>query len=298
MDQVAIGAGAAGFNFLPVHVAIRTGIFAKYDLSVTPRRLGGVENTTAAVRDGEILLGVTPPEGAIADFLKGGPLRVVAGNFNALPLTLIAHPRFKRIEDLRGARLGTSSLTEGTALYTQEMLSRHGLHYPSDYTFVLAGTHITRWAALQAGTIDAAVQLIPLNFVALEEGWSNLGECADYIPQIAFTTWLANPSLAAGRGDALARALQALKEATRMLRDPAHRGDMEAIAAEVTETAPALSKRALALLIEKDMLSPDLSIPDAALDTTIGLMRKLGLIQAEDAGRAASAFDRTFLSPP
>ena len=37
------------------------------------------------------------------------------------------------------------------------------------------------------GTIDAAVQLIPLNFVAFDAGYSNLGEVSDYIPEIVFT---------------------------------------------------------------------------------------------------------------
>ena len=38
------------------------------------------------------------------------------------------------------------------------MLAAHGLAYPDDYDFALEGSHIERWKALQAGTIDAALQ--------------------------------------------------------------------------------------------------------------------------------------------
>ena len=103
---------------------------------------------------------------------------------NRLPLTLVAQPRFKRIADLKGAKLGTSSLTEGTAIYTMEMLARHGLHYPGDYEFAVVGVHPARWKALQEGTIDAAVQPIPFDFMALDAGYSNLGNVGDYIPEV------------------------------------------------------------------------------------------------------------------
>ena len=68
-----------------------------------------------------------------------------------------------------------------------EVLRQHGLHYPGDYEFAVVGVHPARWKALQEGTIDAAVQLIPLNFVAEDAGYNNLGEVTDYIPEIVFT---------------------------------------------------------------------------------------------------------------
>ena len=139
-----LGAGAAGFNWLPVFAAQQQGLFANNDLNVEIKRLGTVDKATAAVRAGEADLAITPPEGAIRDCVGGGNLRIIAGNVNRLPLSLIANPRFRRIEDLKGAKLGTSSLTEGTALYTMEVLRKHGLNYPGDYEFAVVGVHPAR----------------------------------------------------------------------------------------------------------------------------------------------------------
>ena len=74
-------------------------MFARRNLAIEIRRLGGVDKATAAVRNGELDLVITPPEGAIRDRSDGGNLRIIAGNVNRLPLSLIANPRIRRIED-------------------------------------------------------------------------------------------------------------------------------------------------------------------------------------------------------
>ncbi len=141
LRTIQVGAGAAGFNFLPVYFGQRRGVFAARGLAVEVKRMGSTEKATAAVRSGELNIAITPPEGAIRDCAAGGDLRIVGGNVNRLPLTMIANPRFKRIEDLRGARLGTSSMSEGTALYTMEVMRRHGLNY------IRATTSLRSWAS-------------------------------------------------------------------------------------------------------------------------------------------------------
>src|SRR4029079_14511595 len=131
-----------------------------------------------------------------------------------------ANPRHRRIEDLKGKKLGTSSMTEGTALYTMEMLRRHGLHYPGDYEFSVVGVHPARWKALQEGLIDAAVQLIPLNFVADDAGYVNLGEVSDHIPEIVFTAFIVDQAAAQKRRAEIVEFLRGVIEGTCRAGDP------------------------------------------------------------------------------
>ena len=65
------------------------------------------------------------------------------------------------MEDLRGKRIGTTSLKEGTAIMVQKIFAAHGLHYPGDYEFALVGAHPQRWEKLQEGSIEAGLQLLP-----------------------------------------------------------------------------------------------------------------------------------------
>ena len=171
MIEISFGGGAVGFNWLPVLAAERQGIFERHGLRVSIKRMGTVDKATAGVKSGELNIAITPPEGAIRDCAAGGNLRIDRRQREPAAAFAVANPRFKRIEELKGAKLGTSSLTEGTAIYTMEVLRQHGLNYPGDYEFAVVGVHPARWKALQEGTIDAAVQLIPLNFVAFDAGY-------------------------------------------------------------------------------------------------------------------------------
>jgi NitT/TauT family transport system substrate-binding protein len=294
--SLRLAAGAAGFNWLPVFAAQQQGLFAANRLNVEIKRLGTVDKATAAVRTGDVDMAITPPEGAIRDCVAGGNLRIVAGNVNRLPLSLIANPRFRRIEDLKGAKLGTSSLTEGTALYTMEVLRQHGLSYPGDYEFAVVGVHPARWKALQQGTIDAAVQLIPLNFVAVDAGYSNLGEVSDYIPEIVFTALIVDRTWAEAHRPEVVLFMRCLMEATRWVYDPANDAALVELTAQVTQAEGPYARRALEYMRNKEVFARDLSIPSGAFAKSIELMRKAGLADAALAAGAHRVLDDSYRS--
>jgi ABC-type nitrate/sulfonate/bicarbonate transport system substrate-binding protein len=292
--SIVLAGGAQGFNWLPVFVADRHGIFARHGVQVELRRMGTVDKATTAVRTGEAHMAITPPEGAIADQVSGGKLRIIAGNVNRLPLSLVANPRFTRIEDLRGAKLGTSSLTEGTAIYTREMLAQHGLTYPGDYEFSVVGVHPARWQALQAGEIDAAVQLIPLNFVAFDAGYANFGEVSDYIPQIVFTAVIADADWLSGNAGRIVSVLASLIEATAFVYDPANDAALLPIVMEITQSDAHYAQKSLDYMRDKAVFARQLEIPPAALATTIDLMAKADLLAPGRKEAAAATFDPDF----
>jgi ABC-type nitrate/sulfonate/bicarbonate transport system substrate-binding protein len=289
-----VGGGAVGFNWLPVIAAQRQGLFARRGLTIEVQRLGAVDKVTAAVRNGELDLAMTPPEGAIRDGADGGSLRIIAGNVNRLPLSLIANPRVRRIEDLRGARLGTSSMTEGTALYTMEVLRQHGLTYPGDYEFAVVGVHPARWKALQEGTIDAAVQLIPLNFVAEDAGYANLGEVSDYIPEIVFTAVVVDDATAKRRRDDIVAFLAAVMEGTEWVYDAANDEKLSAMVKDLTQAEGKYIRQALEYMRAKKVFPHDLAIFGSAFDKSLELMRKANLADNRLVASARRVLDDSY----
>jgi ABC-type nitrate/sulfonate/bicarbonate transport system substrate-binding protein len=294
--RVVLAGGAMGFNWLPVYAALRNGMFERRGIEVELKRTGSVQKATEAVLSGEAQLAITPPEGAIADHVGGGTLRIIAGNVNRLPLSLVAHPRFKRIEELKGAVLGTSSLTEGTAIYTQAMLAQHGLRYPDDYSFDVVGVHPARWQALKEGRIDAAVQLIPLNFVAFDEGWSNLGEVSDYIPEILFTGLICDNKWASANADLVCGFLAALSEGTSYVLDPANDGFTIPMVMEAAQADEAYARRSLDYMREKGVFRVDLAVVPAAFAKSIELMVAAGLLPGEQADAALATIEPGYLA--
>jgi ABC-type nitrate/sulfonate/bicarbonate transport system substrate-binding protein len=289
--NVSLAGGALGFNWLPVFVARERGLFERHGLNVELRRLGSVDKATAAVKAGEADLAITPPEGALADAAAGGSLRLVAANCNCLPLTLVAHARIQRIEDLKGGVLGTSSLTEGTAIYTREMLARHGLEYPRDYAFSLAGVHQARWKALQEGTIDAAVQPPPFNFLALDAGYTDLGEVSDVLPEIAFTAMIGRLDWLQAHDATVLAVLRAIAEATALVYDTANDPTVVPIMMEVSQSDAAYAQRALDYMRGKAAFARSLAIPAGALDKSLELMVKADLLGADAKDLARRAWD-------
>ncbi|MFM2372861.1 MAG: hypothetical protein RIS85_2583 [Pseudomonadota bacterium] len=290
-DKVKLVGGAQGFNWLPVFVAIRRGMFADAGLEVELEKLGSVDKATAAVADGTADLAITPPEGAVSNFIAGGPLRIVASNSNRLPMSLVARPENATITDLRGKKIGTSSLTEGTAIYTRIMLAEHGLQYPADYDFALAGIHTTRWDALQKGDIDAAPQPAPWNFLAQDQGYTLLGEVSDYIPKIIFAALIARQPWIDQNAELLARLLGALNRAYDFVNDPAHEDENIAIFQEITtKDSPSLARRGYLYMRDLGMWPRGMAVPDAALGTTVDLMIRAGLLDAAKRTAAMAVF--------
>lgn len=289
--QIVLAGGAMGFNWLPVFVARERGIFERNGLDVELRKLGSVDKVTAAVRAGEANLAITPPEGALSDAAAGGSLRVIAANANCLPLTLVANARIKRIEELKGCVLGTSSLTEGTAIYTREMLSHHGLQYPQDYTFSLVGVHQPRWKALQEGTIDAAVQPPPFNFLAIDAGYTDLGEVSDYIPDIAFTAMLGRLEWLQANDASVLAMLRSLAEATAIVYDTSNDKALLPIMMEITQSDAIYGQRALDYMRSKSAFARSLEIPAGAMDKTLELMIKAGILDPAAKEAACQAWD-------
>jgi ABC-type nitrate/sulfonate/bicarbonate transport system substrate-binding protein len=292
---IRLAGAAQGFNWLPILVAERTGLFTDYGIQIELLKLGSVDKATAAVKDGSADLAVTPPEGAIADYLAGGPLRIVASNSERLPMSLVARPGITTLADLRGRRLGTSSLAEGTAIYTQRMLSAVGLRYPADYEFVLAGVHTTRWKALQDDEIDAAPQPAPWNFLAERAGYNLLGEVAEVLPEIVFGAVIGHTGWLTGHRDTVTRALDVIARGHALVNDP--RNDSVTLPVYQSVTTPddaELAARGLDYTRNLGMWPEDARISPSAFAATVDVMISTGLIADSQRAAADGVIDNTY----
>jgi ABC-type nitrate/sulfonate/bicarbonate transport system substrate-binding protein len=268
MREITVGVVAPAYVNVPLWVAQERGFLRRLGLVATERILGTTHGTTAALRDGTVDIALSSPEGSIADAVAGGPLRVVAGLIDRPPLSLIATPAHKTFSDLRGGRIGTSSLSEGTRHVAERMLAAHGLTYPADYDFALEGSHVERWKALQAGTIDAALQMIPYDAMAVDAGFTDLGPVTE---EFALSTVCVR--LPAER-DMVSAFLQALAEAAEWFLG--HVDESAAIAAARTAIDPRYALQACQALAADGMLAKDLRAAPAALAAAVGALRSSG----------------------
>jgi ABC-type nitrate/sulfonate/bicarbonate transport system substrate-binding protein len=287
MREISVGVVALAYVNVPLWVAQQRGLLERRGLHATERVLGTTHGVTNALRDGDVDIALTAPEGSIADAVAGGPLRVAAGLIDRPPLSMIALPRHRTFGDLRGGRIGTSSLTEGTRHVAERMLAAHGLSYPADYDFALEGSHVERWKALQAGTIDAALQMIPYDYLAADAGFTDLGPVTeDFTLNAACTGPLAERVW-------VAPFLQTLAEAAEWFRG--HVEESAAIAAAHTSIEPGYALRACEALAADGVIPRDLRAGRRALGAVIEALRSSGLIPPQAPDPAAVAVDYSYL---
>jgi ABC-type nitrate/sulfonate/bicarbonate transport system substrate-binding protein len=95
---------------------------------------------------------------------------------------LISKPEIKKVEDLKGKKVGISGFGTGLEVYTRIILQKHGLT-PNDVTFIANGSHSQAFASLESGQVDATIIHEP--FVTLGETTGKarlLAKGWDYLP--------------------------------------------------------------------------------------------------------------------
>ena len=275
--QIEIGIVVPAVIYAPVWLADQRGFLRDEGLTVRLRSFGSTDATTAALRDGVVPITIGSPEGSIANALNGGELRLVSGFVNRPPLSMIAQPRYHSMAELRGAKLGTTSLKEGTCHLMEKMMAAHGMHQPADFQFVMAGAHPQRWEALKAGTLDAAIQLVPFNYIAEESGFPNLGEVDEYVPDFLFCAVCTRMSWANENRDHLIGLLRALRRGVEALYDDPVTA-AEVVLGEINMT-PKHARRACREFVSKKVIPRDLSINPQAFAATLEAMLRSGVIK-------------------
>ena len=293
--KIRVGVIAPSYICLPLWASEFTGCATKRNLSFEFRTTGTTHGATEGLLNGDFEIALSAPEGTIVNAMNGGPLRIASGLINRPLLSLIAQKKFGSIASLKGAHLGTTSMKEGTRFLIQEMLSIHGLQYPQDYDFTLAGNHIERWAKIQEGSLDAAIQLIPFNYIAEEAGFPNLGDVDDFIPDFAFAVIASHRDWLAANREVAVDLFAALLEATDWIYE--NPTDAANHLAQKMNSNPRHAQRAVKDFSSgRNALPRDLKIKREAFDSVVRSMRLSEAFPSDAKKDAEAAIDYAVLN--
>ncbi len=134
--------------------------------------------------------------------------------------SLIGLPKYKKMEDLKGGtRLAMSGITSAAALMMKQMLKERGVLYPRDYSLLSIGGSTTQFTALQSGQVDGALLAQPLSIMAVEQGFSNLGDAYKLMPDYQLSAIGVREGWAQKNRSVVVRYLKALVSTYRWLHD-------------------------------------------------------------------------------
>ena len=183
-DVIRIGIISTTFGYAPVFIAKEKGFFKREGLLPEIIVISRNEQIVQALISDSIQFGNVPPNLLLVLRQQGSSeIKLIAGSFNGTTYSLIALPKYKRMEDLKGgARLAMSGITSAAALMMREILKQRGVLYPRDYSLLSIGGSTVQFTALQTGQVDAALLAQPLSLIAVEQGFSNLGDGYKLLP--------------------------------------------------------------------------------------------------------------------
>jgi NitT/TauT family transport system substrate-binding protein len=196
-QSIKVGMTSKTLFYLPFYVGLKKGFYAAENLKTELILIGRSDVQLQALIAGEIDFGTLNADGVILVNEKGANLKVIAGVDNAAPYILVGGKAYKKIEDLKGARLGVSGLRGGATSILTDYLKSKGLHYPRDYSFtVISGGTAARLTALESGAIAAGILGIPYSDIAIDQGFNKLGDTMEVISTYQFNGITVNPAWA------------------------------------------------------------------------------------------------------
>ena len=234
-DTIRIGIISTVFGYAPVFVAKEKGFFKREGLYPEIIVISRNENIVQALVADSLQFGNVPPNLLLTMRQQGfSDIKLIAGSFNGTTYSLIALPKHKRIEDLKGgARLGMSGITSAGTMMMKQLLKEHGVLYPRDYSLLSIGGSGGLFQALQAGQIDAALLAQPLSLIAIEQGFSNLVDGYKVLPEYQLSAIGVREGWAQKNRGLVVRYLKALLSTYQWLHD--NRDDAIKLLAPITK---------------------------------------------------------------
>jgi NitT/TauT family transport system substrate-binding protein len=234
------------------------------DSEVTAIR--GTAPTMQALVSDSIYVALAANDGVIGLVEKGMDVAMIAGGSKTTHM-IMGGKKFKTYEDLRGATIGSSTLTSGTAFLLKRVLKTRGLEYPNDYTLISVGGSGPAFTALSSGNIDAAILAVPISFRAQEMGFNLIGKVTDVFPNYLLSSFSVRRQWAVEHRQEVVRFLKAVLQARRWL-DENRKAGAEFLAKEL-EMKPKLTEQGLDYYLTHRAWEPDLSIDLDGLKTVV-----------------------------
>ncbi len=258
-DLIKFPAAASSkvLGFAPLWVASGKGFLKQEGLDSEVTAIRGTAPTMQALVSDSIHVALSANDGPIGLVEKGLDIAMIAGGSKTTHM-IMGGKGFKTYEDLRGATIGSSTLTSGTAFLLRRVLKTKGLEYPKDYKLVNVGGSGPAFTALSTGNIAAAILAVPISFRAQAAGFNLIGKVTDIFPNYLLSSFSVRREWAAQHKDEVVRFLKAVLRARKWLEED-RAGGAEFLANEL-KMKPQLARQGLDYYLDNHAWEPDLGI--------------------------------------
>jgi ABC-type nitrate/sulfonate/bicarbonate transport system substrate-binding protein len=216
--KLPVSASSKTLGYSPLWVAWRQGFFEKQGLDVQVVLIEGADKSVMALVGGSTAVAAGAVDAMMSAVDQGAlDLTAIGGVINGLTHLILGGKKFRTYEDLRGATIGSSGLTSGTAFVLRRVLRAKGLEFARDYKMLNVGGSGPALAALASGRVDAGIVAIPLAYEGPELGLNVIGKVNEVIPDYQLTVLTVKHSWAEKNRPTLVRFMKAMVQSMRWL---------------------------------------------------------------------------------
>lgn len=272
-----ISASSKTLGYSPLWVAWKQGFFEKQGLDAQVLLVQSPEKSIMALAGGSVFASGGAVDAPIRAIEQGMDFVAIGGVINGLTHFIVGGKGYKTWEDLRGATIGSSGLTSGTAFVLRRVLKANGLEYPRDYKLINVGGSAPSFAAIVSGQIAASIIAIPLGFQAQEMGFNVIGRVADVIPNYQLTVITVKRSWAEKNRPVVVRLMKGMVMANRWLY--ANKAAAVDFLTKEMQLKPSYAQKGWEYYVEKHVWHPDADINIEGVRTVLQIMSEQGQVK-------------------
>ena len=172
-EKVLISHSSESISITPLIYGIDRGFYRKEAIDLQFRVLRGELAVSSIVsgKDVDYMYGAGT---AFFAGVRGLPMKVLSHDFKSVFFYLMGNPRVQSGQDLKGKRVAVASLGGTGAAATRASLRAIGLDADKDVTLIVIGSASVRMAAMETGSVEAAIMPVPWNFRMKQKGFKEL----------------------------------------------------------------------------------------------------------------------------
>ena len=173
LEKLLITHSSESISITPLIYGIEKGFYRREGIDLQFRVLRG-ELAVSSIVGGKGVDFMYGAGTAITAAVRGLPMKVVSHDFKSLLFYLMGNPNVQSGQDLKGKKVAVASLSGTGALATRASLKALGVDPDKDVTLIVIGAASIRMAALEAGSVEAAIMPVPWNFRLTQKGFKEL----------------------------------------------------------------------------------------------------------------------------
>ena len=146
----------SGFQ-APLYLGERAGLFKKNQLEAQLIYMPGGSLIVQTLLSGDVGVASLAPPSAVAAWVKGAELALVAGGIERALNVLMVNPKIKKPDDLKGKRVAISRFGSLSDVSLRDALAFYKLRANQDVQVAQMGGLGERMVALTSGAVDGAI---------------------------------------------------------------------------------------------------------------------------------------------